>query len=351
MSAWLAGFGAIVSLELRQRVRGVAWYILLGVFFVLVGVVTLVLAASLGTWAEEAGGGIYSAVVYFVLLLATLVSPALSGNAVNGDRDAGTLATTQVTLVSTTQLVLGKLAASWVSSVAFLVVAIPFLLVASAFGGVRADTVLVSILVLLIEMGVVSALGVGLSGLLRRPLFSIVVTYLAVALLSVGSLIGFGLAGLAIQTSYTYRYETSDYTGIDEMSDEEPACIVEEQESTVPRYDMVWWMLAANPYVVLADAVPTHYDGYDSPDDLFGYIKLGVRSLQTPLFETAPEDVDCDLDTYRQGPSGREVIEGSVPSWFVGLGIHVLMGAAAIGGAIAVTRTPSRRLAAGSRVA
>ena len=36
MSAFLVGIGVIVSLELRQRVRTVAWYVLIGVFVALV---------------------------------------------------------------------------------------------------------------------------------------------------------------------------------------------------------------------------------------------------------------------------------------------------------------------------
>jgi ABC-type transport system involved in multi-copper enzyme maturation permease subunit len=345
MSGWLAGLGTIISLELRQRVRGVAWYVLIGIFIALVAIVSVTLAAALGSWTDDAGGAIYSAVVYFVLLLATLVTPALSGNAINGDRESGTLATTQVTLVTTPQLVLGKFLAAWLSSVVFLVAATPFLIFAGFFGGIDARVVGTSILVVLVEMGVVSALGVGLSGLLRRPLFSIVVTYLAVAAVSVGSLIAFGIAGLTVQTATTQRYET--YYG--ESPDD---CDVQEQQITVPRYDTVWWLLAATPYIVLADAVPSTYDSYGNPTDLFGSIKQGVRSAQLPPSVNDPADYDCDPDTFGgMSRTAEEVEQQTVPSWFVGLAIHVALGAAALAGAVATTRAPSRRLAAGSRVA
>jgi hypothetical protein len=104
-------------------------------------------------------------------------------------------------------------------------------------------------------------------------------------------------------------------------------------------------VLAANPYFVVADAVPTHYDEYGNPNDLFGAIKYGLRSAQQ-----AP-----DLDSYGcfegEYPTTREVIDNSVPGWFVGFGIHLAMSVAALWGAIALTHAPSRRLAAGSRVA
>ena len=55
----------------------------------------------------------------------------------------------------------------------------------------------ISLVVLALEVGVVAAIGVGLSGLLTKPILSIVVTYLVVAALSIGTLIAFSLLGLA----------------------------------------------------------------------------------------------------------------------------------------------------------
>ncbi|MET0304090.1 MAG: ABC transporter permease [Microbacteriaceae bacterium] len=360
ISPWITGVGTIAALELRQRVRSTAWYVLLGVVTGIVVLVTLLLAAALGTWTDSAGGGVFSTIIYFVLLLTSLVTPALSGNAINGDREAGTLATTQVTLIRTSQLVVGKFLAAWTSALAFLVATVPMLIVSMALGGLDPAMIVVAVLVLAVELGVVSAIGVGLSGLMRRPLFSIVVSYLAVALLSIGTLIGFVLGGLVVQTPVEVRYveygyeepsfdpDTGEY--IDPYYDAEtgqyidPPCTLGEPQTVVqPRFDLVWWMLAANPYVVLADAVPTSWTSDGSPDDLFGWVKVGVRSAQLSPSESTLSQ--CDP------PTSRELVEGTVPSWFVGLAIHVALGAAALLGATAVTRAPSRRLARGSRIA
>lgn len=368
MSAFAAGLWTIASIELRQRVRGVAWYVLLGVFVLLVtGVALLGLSGT-----ETAGIALYSIVIYFVLLLASLVTPALGGNAINGDRDAGTLATTQVTLVSTPQLVLGKFLAAWISSLAFLAAATPFILFSFVLSDVAAATVVTSIAVLAVELGVVSAVGVGLSGLLRRPLFSIVVTYLLVAMLSVGTLIAFGLGGLAIQSTgtsetrhvdwsaYNQRdVETDPLTGFPRGIEVDPStglpvdaeCTeVMRGQFSVPRFDAVWWLLAANPYVVLADVSPTQYDRYDNPVDLFGFIKLGVRSLQqAPDLDRVHDE--CNPVWDQPSLSGRGIIDSSTPSWAVGLAIHLALGGALLAGAIRATRTPAQRLAPGSRIA
>jgi ABC-type transport system involved in multi-copper enzyme maturation permease subunit len=351
---WLTRMWTVASIELQQRVRGAAWYVLLGIFVFVVLVVTVF--TTIATANSDAPGAVlYSLIVYFVLLLGTLVVPALSGNAINGDREAGTLATTQVTLVTTSQLVIGKLLAAWITALGFLVAALPFLLFALVLGGASTVSAVVSILVLALELGVVSAVGVGLSGLIRRPLFSVVATYLVVALLSIGTLIAFGLGGVVAQEQVTQRYESIDWQASSDELDpqtglpEKLVCTTVENEITVPRFDRVWWMLAANPYVLLADAVPTHYDGFGNPDDLFGGIMYAVRQAQIP--PETPSWSECEMFDQTPYPSPEEVISRTVPSWAVGMLLHVLLAGGLIAGAIARTHAPAKRMAAGSRVA
>ena len=352
MNTFFSGVGVILSLELRQRVRGVAWYVLIGVFVALIAIVTLLLTFALDAFGVNnqsggIGGGIYSTIIYFVLLLGTLVAPALSGNAINGDRDAGTLATTQITLVSTWQLILGKFLAAWITALAFLVAALPFIAYSAFIGGLSALTVVVSAVVLAVELGVVAAIGVGLSGVITRSLFSIVVTYLVVAMLSVGTLIAFGLGGISVQTTTT----TTFVSGADYSSDGVATSCLEPvvQENTVPRFDLFWGVLVANPYVLLADAVPTTYGVNGGPDDLFGSIKFLVRSAQI-----APTDSvynECDGPGYEEAPTAEEVINSTVPGWFVGLFVHLALAVGTLYWAWARTNTPAGRLPKGSRIA
>lgn len=351
---WLRRMWTITSLELRQRVRGASWYVLLGVFVFVVLIVTVFTTIATGE-TETPGAVLYSLIVYFVLLLGTLVVPALSGNAINGDREEGTLATTQVTLVTTPQLVLGKLLAAWITALGFLAAALPFLLFALVLGGASVATTLVSLLVLAVELGVVAAIGVGLSGLMRRPLFSVVTSYLLVALLSIGTLIAFALAGAVTQERMTTTNEVIDWAASSDEIDPQTGlpvdlvCTTDSYEYQQARLDRVWWLLAPNPYVLLADAVPTSYDRYENPDDLFGIIKFGVRHAQVP-----PEPYswsECEIFTENDSPTAREVIDSTTPSWAVGLGLNVLLAGALIVGAIRRTHAPAKRLAAGSRVA
>ncbi|WP_347754633.1 ABC transporter permease subunit [Agrococcus sp. ProA11] len=346
MSAWLRMLGVVIGLELKQRVRSVAWYVLLGVVALVVGGVVTVLFLSLAGFQRDLGGAIFSMTIFLVLLVTSLVTPALSGNAINGDRDAGTLASTQVTQVTASQLVLGKVIGSWIASLGFLAVCTPFMLVSAALGGLRMEAVLVAIPILVLEIGVISAIGVGLSGLIRKPVLSTVVTYLVVAFFSVGTLIGFGVGTLAFQQEETRDEITWEY---DEQTGAS-TCIETDRtyETTVPRPDRVWLMLAANPYVIMADAIPPHLDASGYPDDIFGQIGLGVRMAQEP--PRAESCADYGDDGSWQDPN-EGIYERTAPSWFVGLGLHLLLAGAAVWGAIVAVRAPARTLAAGSRIA
>ena len=54
---------------------------------------------------------------------------------------------------------------------------------------------------------------------------------------------------------------------------------------------------------------------------------------------------------YDAGPTPDEVMASTVPSWFVGLALQLLLAGGLLGGAWARTRTPAKRLPPGTRVA
>ena len=349
MSDFLHGTWTIAALELRQRVRSLAWYVLLGIFAVLLIIVTVLASAAFITSPDQLRGA-YSVVVYFVLLLVVLVTPALSGNAINGDRDAATLAPVQVTLVSTAQIIAGKFLAAWLTGLAFVAVAVPFLAFTAIGGAVSPGALAVSIVVLLIEIAVVAAFGVGLSGILNRPLFSVVATYLVVAALTIGTLIAFGLGGSAVRSEVVNNYRSYVYDS-QGMVDDPPVC-GEWMRSTyeAPRFDYVWWTLAPNPFVILADATPIAFGAQGNPVDLFGQISSGVRFAQVPpKLETSYDE--CEPWVQEDYESAQEVHARTAPSWFVGLSIQIVLSAGALVWAWSRTRTPARRLPRGTRIA
>src|SRR5690606_7936910 len=186
------GVRTVTQLELRQRVRSTRWKIALVVWFVVVGLITLLTSGavtmlfddpSLG--ADGAGGTMFGVVVFFVLFLGLLVAPALPAPAINGDRAAGTLATLQATLLTPAEIVVGKLLAAWLAALAFLAASVPCIVWACAGGGLPFWSLVSVVLVLAVVLGVVCAVGLGFSALTAKTSGSAVLTYLTVGGLSV----------------------------------------------------------------------------------------------------------------------------------------------------------------------
>ncbi|MDF2667681.1 MAG: ABC-type transport system [Microbacterium sp.] len=209
--------------------------------------------------------------------------------------------------------------------------AAPFLVVATAAGGLNPGVILASLGILVLEVGIVAAIGVGFSAVVARPIFSVASTYLVIAALSIGTLIAFGLGGLAVRSEQVSISRDFDWNALPEgcapgtldgSSDcptyDELPCIENRYTTEVPRFDRVWWVLAANPFVILADATPpTYVDGY--PRDLFSQIAFSVRVAQkSPETETRFDGcVAPDASWSSETP--EEQLDGTVPSWFVGL--------------------------------
>ena len=85
---YATGVRTIFGLEMKQRLRGRAWYIMMAVWFLVIGLVFL-LATLTTSSAGGAGSFLFDLVVGFVLLFGLLVAPGLSANAINGDRAGG----------------------------------------------------------------------------------------------------------------------------------------------------------------------------------------------------------------------------------------------------------------------
>lgn len=360
--AYLAGVSHVVALELKQRLRSRGWYIMLAIWFLLTALVTWLTWASWnasqeaqrmygGPFPQQASGPgsmIFEVVLAFVLLFALLVAPALSANAVNGDRAGGTLAILQVTLLQPGQILWGKFFAAWFAALAFLVASTPFLVIGVALGGLTPGHVLVALLMLAVEVAVVCALGIGISALAGRPLFSIVVTYLAVAGLAVGTLIAFGLGsglsqGTVLASTPQYRaYEPLTNGPVD------PGYTCEGPLREVPatRTERVAWFLAMNPYVVVADAIPypdrNTQQGFPAPGGAIEGISQGARQALAGPEGTYP----CANGKVQPTYLGQ-----TTPLWPLGLGLQLALSGLLLWLGWRALRTPARRLARGTRIA
>lgn len=341
------GVWTVAQLELRQRIRSTRWIISLVVFGVVVGGVTFLTWSVAGLGGGLMGPGVgramFGFIVFFVLFLGMLVSPTLSATAINGDRAAGTLATLQVTLLSAAEIVLGKLLAAWLASLAFLAVSVPFILWAFAVGGTPALALLTTVMLLAVMLAVVCALGLGWSSLTARTAGSAVLTYVTVAGLSVLSLIVFGLSVPVVsgdETVEVYR-EVEVYDGGNYSYE----CEVEEASRYVAHTERTWWLLAVNPFVIVADAMPLDSDDFYGMSDPMTGIKTGVRAAREGVQEPIDECWSDDENGWAWDPDDKS------PVWPWGLGANLLLGAGAVWLAVRRLHIPQRTLAKGTRVA
>lgn len=355
------GIATVARQEMTIRLRTGRWRWLLLAWFVVLMLFTLLMRVSIARVADadspDKGVVVYGSLILLVLGLALLVVPALAAQSVNGDRERGTLATLQVTRLTAGDIAVGKLAAAWGTSLVFLLVSLPLVGYAMFLGGVPLLRVVIVTLVLALLLGTVAALALCLSALVSRTTTSGVLAYLVVFALTVGTLIAFGI-GTAVSSEH-YTQTTSGIC----FSQEQPCQSTTTEEGTRTRTDRTWWLLAPNPFVILADAAPQLpplskaeqqrrlqllAQGKGSTDlrdaDPLGGIGRGVRDLRLKPGEAFAEDGGF------LGPNAPKVVERR-PVWPYGLGFDVLLGAGAVWLTARRLRTPSRTLPRGQRVA
>jgi ABC-type transport system involved in multi-copper enzyme maturation permease subunit len=353
----MAGVLTVARLEFRLRIRAGRWRWMVTAWFVVLLAITGLVRASLNerNLSEEQidsrGAVMFGVVMIIVLALALLVSPALAAQSVNGDRERGTLATLQVTRLRAGEIAVGKLVASWGTAVMFLVVTLPLALWCYAEGGLSLLRVAGVYLVMALLLGVVCAVALGLSALLARSTTSGVLAYLTVFALSVGTFIAFGLATVLTQQHATATAQGCAY---DNNGNQIPGSCQDQQfETSVPRTDRTWWLLAPNPFAVLADSAPAgpvrrvrQPDGQVTEEGV-ALDPLGQMSRALHQIRVRPQLQTGDFGTFYEVPDG--VVGGAV--WPTGLLIDLLLGAGAVWLTARRLRTPTYRLARGQRIA
>src|SRR6185295_13916268 len=107
---------------------------------------------------------------------------------------------------------------------------LPFTGYAMLQGGITIDRVAAVYGVVAVLIGVVCAVSQALSALLARSITSALLSYLAVATLTIGTLILFALVAPLVTEQRTSMADGNPYT------------------YDVVRQDRVWWLLAPNPF-------------------------------------------------------------------------------------------------------
>jgi ABC-type transport system involved in multi-copper enzyme maturation permease subunit len=382
----LQGVRTIAVLELRQRTRTSRWPVVMGVWFLIIGAV-----AGLTWWAVtrqagdpatalagDRGTTLYDVVLFFVLGLGMLVVPSLTATSINGDREHGVLATLQTTMLTSADIVVGKLVAAWAISLAFLLVASPFLVWAWIAGGIEVGRMLLAVTVLTFVLAVICALGLMFSTLTARTISSAVLTYLTVAALTVGTVIAFLISMPVMATQQSVRVKAIPDTwfqdhqpGSAEASVNPTAadCVYINRVQSTMHTERTWWLLALNPFVVVADAAPSrkplNYLGFEPLQMISDGARTARMGNAAPdsgiVNECGPELAPSQAQLGTGEPDGaafpeqqkleREKLNKVPAVWPYGFVFLGLIGAGSTLVAVRRLRTPIRKLPRGTRIA
>jgi len=212
------------------------------------------------------------------------------------------------------------------------------------------------------------------STLTARTISSAVLTYLTVAALTFGTVIAFLISMPILSTQQTVRVRTVPETWYqqhqpanpdDKLSFVEPTaadCAFVNREQSILHTERTWWMLALNPFVVVADAAPSR-----KPVSFLGFEPLqmisdGVRTARMgtteeslnecyPELQSGPLAIDGSQQQFRQQQVERLRLNKVQAVWPYGFVFLGFLGAASTWVAVRRLRTPIRRLPRGTRIA
>uniref|UniRef100_UPI003D9121A0 ABC transporter permease n=1 Tax=Gordonia sp. B7-2 TaxID=3420932 RepID=UPI003D9121A0 len=373
--AWLGIVLVVIGLELRQRLRTTRWKVTLGALFVFVSVVVFgSLYLTVGVFEETYkiwATNFYVILMSILLFCGIVLAPTLSATSINGDRKDATLAVVQDTTITHWQLAFGKLIGNWASSMTLMVLALPYLvwaIIAAPYGiwpGIL-GAVVVSVL-----FACYCGIGLGLSAVTARPAGSAVLTQSIVFFLILGLPAIFGL--LFPSTAQRHEVKRPDETLISTPSNAnahyEWTCTVRTKNEEFHHTERTWWLLAPNPFLLVADVVAAH----DYPDSYRQ--RLASSDTDTPD-PSAALSLAAALSTSRAGPfiADRRCGEGYYSndransqsywyrsnehemsrigdSWYIGLAITIAIGGIGLIVAARRLRVPIHKLPRGIRIA
>jgi ABC-type transport system involved in multi-copper enzyme maturation permease subunit len=181
--------------ELRGRMRGGRAFLITTAYLIMLSAI-ISLVYFLFTSSNNPSGGpdvrqalgkaIFATVVLMELVLVCFIAPALTAGAISVERERQTYELLRTTLLPARSLVLGKLISALSFLLLLVLAAFPLQSLASLFGGVAWEEVLISTLLIVVTAITYSAVGLFFSSFIKRTLPSTVLAYAAAILIVFG---------------------------------------------------------------------------------------------------------------------------------------------------------------------
>lgn len=363
------GVWTVLALELRQRARSKKWYVTLVLWALLNLMVTVLCYLPLiifqprdvGVAMRVMSMSAFTITVFFAIFAMILVLPAMSAGAINGDRNDGTLAPLQVTLVSPAEIVLGKVLGGWAVGLVFLSAVSPLIALTGLISGASVFYLLrVLISIALVALYVV-AIGVGFSALTRRQLGSVVLSYVvSVGVTLILPLLTFMSAPLAFfgpeRTVVSYEVTYPAPQG-DSSASAEPVCERVEEKQPLGIPELLVPPLVINPIVIVSDTSPplrgdmfqTFRD--NARMDGLQFVSTSMSFLAFPGHLSFHNECGDTVLMEDGSKAPEKEFPPRLPAWLLG---NLAWGTAALGAfayAVLRSRMPMGRLPKGHRIA
>jgi len=190
--------------EMKARMRGPRAFALLGIYLAVLGLLTYMVYVRSGggnsysygnpsqvtygpTKSFEIGQNLFITIFMFLIFVMALVAPALTGGAISREVEGRTYELLLVTPINRRSLIFGKFLSALLFVFFLALAAIPVACIVFIFGGVEPQDILAGYAIVLISGAAYAAIGAFFSSLIRRTGPAILVSYVVVALLVLGS--------------------------------------------------------------------------------------------------------------------------------------------------------------------
>lgn len=162
------------------------------------------------TRLDSVGKSMFAWVVGLLVVTILLLVPSTLSGSISGERHAQTFQPLQLSLMSPTQIVLGKLTASLAYLIVLLLCAAPAMAIPFLLGGVPTTVVIGTFVALILFVVELAAIALAVSATFTNPVVSNVVALLACGFVTIGPFIaGWVFAALAAASNPNFRLEKS----------------------------------------------------------------------------------------------------------------------------------------------
>jgi ABC-2 type transport system permease protein len=175
----------IISKEIKGRMRGRQGYILLTVYLAALSLAIAAVyyfATKNEPWASpdrlaDLGKQIFGLTILLEFALITIIGPALTSGSISSEKERRTFDLLRTSLISTRELILGKLGATVAFLLLLILAALPLQSLAFFLGGIGWEELAISLVMLTTSTLMFCTLGIYFSGIAKRTAAATAISY------------------------------------------------------------------------------------------------------------------------------------------------------------------------------